>query len=200
MPDDSIDPPEPPEPADHDKTFGQDDVNRLLADQRRKLLADQPDLTDLRTKAKAFDDLQAQSLSDLEKERAARVEAEKTRDDAIAKTNGQLIDAAVRVAASKAGTIDADAVARLIDRSGLTLTDTGDVEGVDEIVKTFLEDKPHFASIATPPKPEPGGGDGGPMGAPVTGQLSRADIETMKPQDIEAARQSGRLNDILGIT
>lgn len=197
MPEDPvIDPPKAPE--EPDKTFTQDEVNRLLATERRKLLAEQPDLTDLRQKAKAYDELQEQSKDELQRERDARAAAEQRAEAAETAAKAKLIDAAVRVAVASANTTAPNDVAALIDRTGLTLADDGTIPGIDETIAEFLKDRPHFAAAPPePPKPAPGAGDGGPRGAPATGQLSRADLKSMSPEAINEARRAGRLDDLM---
>lgn len=198
MPEEPTPQPDPkPEP---ERTFTQDDVNRILAEQKRKLLAEQPDLTELRAKAAKFDELEAQSKSELEREREARAAAEKARDDALAAADGKLLEAAIRVAAAQAKAVDPDAVAALLDRDALKVGADGKVEGLDTAIAALLEAKPYLTGAAPGPgpTPTPGGADGGPRGTPAPGQLSRDDLKSMTPEEIVAAKNDGRLTELLG--
>lgn len=201
MPEDPT--PDPtPEPVT-ERTFTQDDVNRILAEQKRKLLAEQPDLTELRSKAQKYDELEAQSKSELDREREARAAAERERDEARAAADGKLLDAAIRVAAAQAKAVDPDAVAALLDRDGLKVGADGRVDGLDDAIKTLLEAKPYLTGSSEPgptPTPTPGGADGGPRGTPAPGQLTRDDLKSMTPDQIVEAKAAGRLNDLMGVT
>lgn len=203
-------PPAPPAPPTDPpaKAFTQDDVNRLLADEKRRLLAEQPDLTELRNKAKQFDDLQAASQTELERERARADAAEKAATAANAAKNEALRRSAVTAAATRAGAVDPDAVFALLDPSKVTVGDDGLVTGVDDAVKALLDDKKYLVGTPTPPpappKPAPGSADGGPQGTPAPGQLTREDITRLSAEgrhaEITQAKAEGRLNDVLGIT
>lgn len=187
------DPTPPPAPTpDPAKTFTQDDVNRIVAEQKRQLLADQPDLTELRRKAKAFDDLEAENQTELERERDARARAEAERDAANERANTTAVRAAVVAAASRAGAVDADAVAALLPPGAVTLDDAGNVTGADDAVKALLDEKKYLAGTpapqpdpdATPPTPTPGGADGGPRGNPTGPGVTRDQLKTMSAAEI----------------
>ena len=79
-----------------------------------------------------------------------------------AKMREALVRSAVIAEASKAGAVDPDDVAALLDRSALEIDlDNLKVTGVEEAVKELLEKKPHLKA-ATPGQPkgaEPPGGD-----------------------------------------
>lgn len=74
------------------------------------------------------------------------------------------IDADIRVAASKAGVIDVDTVAKLVDRAEIEYQD-GKVFGSDKAIKRLLKEKPFLQKPEqeTAPPPSPG-----PSGAPVS--------------------------------
>lgn len=202
-----------PDPADPDPTdppadpparsFTQDEVNRILAAEKRKLLADQPDLTELRRKAAAYDEAQAANQSELEKaiERATKAETE--RDDARGQLSKTLRDSAVIAAAVRAGAVDPSAVVALLGSDAVTIADDGTITGADDAVKALLEEKPYLAGQApqptpggTPtPAPAPGGADGGARG-PAGGSgitrdqlktMSAAEIAKLDPKDVDAA-------------
>ena len=187
-------PPEPP-PA---KSFSQEEVNSLLAAEKRRLLAAQPDLTELREKAKKFDELDAASKSELEKANARAEAAEKKAADAEQARRATALSAAITTAASKAGAVDADAVLALISKESVTIGDDGRVTGVDEAVKALLESKPYLVGKQSTP---PGGsGDGGPRGMPAAGQLTKADLDRLRHEgrndEIAKAFREGRLSQL----
>ena len=70
--------------------------------------------------------------------------------------------------------------------------------GADEAEMTAVADR--LLSIKATATPAPGSADGGPLGAPKPGQLSRADLQKLTPDQITEARAKGQLNDLLGIS
>lgn len=194
--------PAPPAPAPA-RVFTQEEVNSLLAGEKRRLLADQPDLAELRDKAKKFDELDAASKSELEREKARADAAEKRATDALNASKQIALSAAITTAATKAGAIDPDAVLALIAKDSVTIGDDGRVTGVDEAVKALLESKPYLVG-KQPPTP-PAGGDGGHRGGPPTpGQLTQADLDEMVRKGdhdgIAKAHREGRFNQLQGAT
>ena len=109
-----------------------------------------------RLKAEA-DDKKALEEQGKFKELAGKHEANaKAAQDALAQRS---LNWAIRFAAMKAGAIDPDDVAKLLDRSALALGEDGEtVTGMDEAIKALAEKKPHLfkgGSEAEPEKPAP---------------------------------------------
>ena len=102
-------------------------------------------------------------------------------------------EAEVRAAAAGKLADPSDAL-RLLDVDSL---DTPDA--INAAVAALVESKPYLAG-GTPKRFE-GSADAGPRGDEVLKprQLSRGDLASMSPQQIEAARAAGQLNDLMGI-
>lgn len=110
------------------------------------------------------------------------------------------VELAAERAARKAGAdvdalLDSRAFLARLDR--LDPTDDAFAEDVTAAVEATLKDNPRLK--ATPGAPtssatveQTGGGESG------TGQLTRAQLKTMSPEDISAARKAGRLKHLLG--
>lgn len=194
-------PPPTPDPPAPEKSFSQDDVNRLIAAEKRRLLAEQPDLTELRTKAAKLDELEAANKTELEKAQGKVVEAERKAAESADRAKRALLKAAVVNAAHKANAIDPDAVFALIDQSKMTVSDDGTVDGIDDALKALLAEKTFLVGKPTTP-PVGGNADGGARGAPVQGQLTVDDIKRLyregKHEEVEKARQEGRLTQAMG--
>jgi hypothetical protein len=73
-----------------------------------------------------------------------------------------------------------------------------DVDAINEALTDLLSKKPHLA--ATTAKRFQGGADGGARKGSGVAQLTEQDIKRMTPQQIEKARLSGQLNDLLGVS
>lgn len=72
----------------------------------------------------------------------------KERDDALAKANRQVVNLAITQEAVKQGSVDTEAVLKLINRENLTPDDDGNVEGVDKAVEALLTEKPYLKGEA----------------------------------------------------
>jgi hypothetical protein len=73
-----------------------------------------------------------------------------------------------------------------------------DVDAVDEALKELLSKKPHLAAATA--KRFQGGADGGARKGSGVAQLTEQDLKRMTPQQIDKARLSGQLNDLLGVS
>ena len=179
------------------RSFSQEDVNRLLADQKRKLLADQPDLTELRKKAAAHDEAEQARLSDLEKASRRIAELEQAAAQAQERASMALRRSAIVAAAQRAGAVDPDAVLALLPGDAVTVGEDGTVAGAEDAVTALLASKTYLvAKPAAAPTPTPGGADGGPRGAHSGGSISRDDLKTMTPDQIAGAYRRGELRHL----
>jgi hypothetical protein len=73
-----------------------------------------------------------------------------------------------------------------------------DVEAIEEALNELLSKKPHLAAATA--KRFQGTADGGARKGSGVTQLTEQDLKRMTPQQIDKARLSGRLNDLLGIS
>jgi len=68
--------------------------------------------------------------------------------------------------------------------------------GADEAEMSAVADR--ILSMKAPTAPAPGSADGGPQGVAKPGQLSRADLQKLTPDQILEAKANGQLSDLLG--
>ncbi|MBV8656610.1 MAG: phage scaffolding protein [Burkholderiales bacterium] len=112
-------------------------------DQARKLRSENASLRD---RLKSFDDADAQAKLD-DAIKKARDDAGKDFEKALVKerdaANGRLIRSELKAALGKAGLVDADAI-KLVDTSKLTVSDDGDVVGIDALVADMQKAKPYL--------------------------------------------------------
>lgn len=87
-------------------------------------------------------------------------EARKKGQDAEERANQKLIRAEVKAVATELGIVDADAALALIDRTGIGITDTGDVKGVKPALEALIKAKPYLVG-----KPGAVGGGSNPAGS-----------------------------------
>lgn len=159
--------------APAEKTFTQEQVNRIIDERLARERAKLPDLDDLRAKATRLDELEASTQSDAEKlrQRAERAELKATaREEAAAtrETNAQtmLKRAAVIAEATAQRAVNPETVFKLLDADKLTIGDDGQVAGVKEAVKGLLEAEKYLVG-GSAPQPVPGAFGGGPQNGPA---------------------------------
>jgi hypothetical protein len=73
---------------------------------------------------------------------------------------------------------------------------------VGDTVEAMAEDADRLLALMTPAAPPAptGSADGGPQGTPKSGQLTRADLQNMTPEQIVEAKAAGRLDALLGVS
>ena len=135
-------------------------------------------LKDIKAKAEA-----EKSEADLLKEQNETLKKEKA--EAIEKTNSRLINSDLKVFAVQAGIIDPEAAAMLADRSGITVDDSGAVEGAKEAIDGLVKNKPYLVGKGTKTEvgsaSNPGGDGGSPLSDEEQGvQLAKARAEKKK--------------------
>jgi hypothetical protein len=177
-----------------DRTFTQEDVNRIMADQKRKLLADQPDLADLRAKAARLDEIEEANKSELQRLQDALADAQTKASTAMERAQRALVRAAVVAEAQRAGAVDPDAVLAMLPKDAVTIGDDDQVTGADEAVKALLDAKPYL--VGKPTRPTPGSADGGQQ-SNKPAQWTREDIKGKTPEQINTARQAGLLASLM---
>lgn len=142
----------PPEGA---KSFTQEQVNAMLAEQKRKGSEKFADYGDLKAKAARLDEIEAANATELDKAvKTARDEAttaERTR------TSGILAGAEARAQAAERFRNPATAV-KLLDLSGVSVDDEGvvDAAGVKALLDSLAESDPYLLKDDKPEVPTPG--------------------------------------------
>jgi len=129
-------------------------------------------------------------------------EAEQTRrkaeTDALAKANGRILRAEIR-AAAKGRLADPKDALTFLDLDQFEVGEDGEIdpEEIEEAIADLLKDKPYLAAATA--KRFQGSGDGGAARkASRPKQLTRADLKSMTPEQIDKASNEGRLDDLLG--
>lgn len=173
------------------KTFTQAELDKIVQDRLARQRAQFQDYDDLKTKAAEFDKLNDAQKTELQKanDRAAALE----RDLATATEERQasLLRAAVVAEAAKRNVVDPDAAVSLIDRSAIEFDDDGAPTNIAEAMDSLLTAKPYLA----------GGGRRGSadLGARHgdAGQVTREQLKTMTPEQIQQAEREGKLATLL---
>ena len=120
-------------------TFTQEQVGRLVADERRKTEAKYGDYE--ATKARLAE-LEAASQTELERAQKTATEADARASAATEQRNRLLARSAVTAEAARAGALDPDVVVALLADS-ITVDDKGEIAAdVKLLVATLLEEKP----------------------------------------------------------
>ena len=124
---------------------------------------------------------------------AARAEA---RTEATTKANARIVRAEVKAAAT--GKVKNPALAlKLIDTSEIDVDDDGEVDSdaVNQAITDLLEQYPELAADGSKFTGSADQGAKGKNSKPA--QVTRSELASMTPAQIEQARVDGRLNDLL---
>ncbi|MFJ4987903.1 hypothetical protein ACIP9H_29380 [Streptomyces sp. NPDC088732] len=128
----------------------------------------------------------------------AEVTRRKAEADALAKANGRILKAEIR-AAAKGRLHDPKDALTFLDLDQFEVGEDGEIdpEEIEEAITDLLKDKPYLAAATA--KRFQGTGDGGAARkASRPKQLTRADLKSMSPEEIDKARTDGRLDDLMG--
>lgn len=133
----------------NDKTFTQDDVNRLMGDRANRAGSAKEkeiletlgvdSLDDAKTLLEAQRKRAEDEKSDLEKEKEAREAAEKREKEATVAANKKLIRAEFIMEASRANVEHPNDAYSLADKSEVKIDDAGKVTGAADAVKVLVE-------------------------------------------------------------
>ena len=180
------DPTPEPEQATEGKTFTQEDLDRIV----------QQRLAREREKYADYDDLKAKAQqAETDQERAVR----EAREQAVNEVKSQYHTRAVRDAARAAAAgkwVNPDQATALVDLSDLDPDDDGFDTQVANRLDAYLADNPH---LAVPTDTPSASGDAGSRTSPQKAeQLTRADLQSMSPEQIDQARKDGLLADLMG--
>lgn len=164
---------------------------------KKALAAERKARKDAERKAREFE----ASLQDRDKEPAEQAIEQAKREaleQAQSAYNQRLVSAELK--AELKGKVRNVALAlKVIDASEIEVSSDGDVDtqSVTDAIDALLEQYPELAPDEGKFK---GGADQGARGKDSRPkQLTRTDIQNMTPQQIEKARQEGRLNSLLGV-
>ena len=141
-----------------ERTFTQEEVNRMQAQTRRDERNKYGDYNDLKARAAKADELEQAQLSDAQKLEARAIEAERKASEAQEQIASAMIASEVKVRASALGVIDPEAAYLLLDRSNVRYDATEGVTGVDDALASLLEAKPYLKSSNRTPNLNPESG------------------------------------------
>ena len=166
-------------PSQGDRTFTQEEVNRLQAQLRREVRGQYSDYTQLKERAAKADELEQAQLTESERLSQRAIEAEKTASDAHTKMTDALISSEVRVRAVQLGIVDPEVAYVLMDKSNVNYSNDQGVTGIDDALNQLLEQKPYLK----------GGAVRTPNINPEAGQV--APVSRLTADQKEAARLMG---------
>ena len=133
-----------PDGEGQQRTFSQDDMNRIQAQTRREVRNQFADYSQLKDRAAKADELEQAQLSEQEKLEARATDAERRVASAADQIAAAMIASEVKVRATQLGIIDPDAALLLVNRANVRYSEGDGVTGVDEALTQLLEDKPYL--------------------------------------------------------
>ena len=137
------------------KALGDEDFAKIFDDPRVWQHKRFKELTELAKEAKklikAEDDRKEKDLEENKKFQELADKRKAERDEAQTKLQQEKVNNALLAEASKAGVVDVEATLKLIDRDKVTVDDDGKVSGVEDAVKTLIEDKPFLKGEGVQP-------------------------------------------------
>lgn len=144
-----------------------------------------------------IDELESAQLNEVD--RAIREAEIKTRQEVTTALRAEQVADKVALAAAGKFADPSDAALLLGDLTRFVTDDGIDHEAIAAEVDALLASKPHLAASTGAPPKMPGVPTGA-RGVAGAGQLTEADIKTMTPEQIVAAKEAGQFNNLLGIT
>mgnify|MGYP005819501193 CR=1 FL=1 len=145
-----------------DKTFTQDEVNRMMGQARRDARSQFSDYNELKSRAAKADELEQANLTEAERLEARVSDAEKRATDAQGQVSSAMIASEVKVRATQMGIVDPDAAFLLLDKKNVAYNVTDGVSGVDDALAQLLEDKPYLRAGNRTPNINPETGQAAP--------------------------------------
>lgn len=177
----------------------QEEFDRRIKDRIARVKAAPPaDYEDLKAKAARLDEIEEANKTELERERDRATKAEEEAARVKAEAQQIRLDAALlaELAKPERKVVSAQAALKLLDRSILTLDESGSPTNVTEAITQLLEAN---AFLVAPNGGSRGSADQGARTSGA-GQVSEEQLKTMNAEDINKARREGRLNEVLGVT
>lgn len=188
---------------DANKSGDEQDVTKLFDDPR---IWTHPRFKELNERAKRAKELEQQiheaEEKKLEENKKFQELAEKRKveaEDWKSKYQRSTIDSYIQAEASKLGVVDLDVVTKLVDRSTITLSETGQVIGAIEAVKQLVEAKPYLLgkqqSKIIGSGTQPGDNTGDPIRRFKLSQLQDPVYYRENQADIDKAFRAGMVED-----
>ena len=145
-----------------DKTFTQDEVNRMMGQARRDARSQFSDYSELKSRAAKADELEQANLTEAERLEVRVTDAEKRATDAQEQVSSAMIASEVKVRATQMGIVDPDAAFLLLNKKNDAYNVTDGVSGVDDALAQLLEDKPYLRAGNRSPNINPETGQAAP--------------------------------------
>ena len=145
-----------------DKTFTQDEVNRMMGQARRDARSQFSDYSELKSRAAKADELEQANLTEAERLEVRVSDAEKRATDAQEQVSSAMIASEVKVRATQMGIVDPDAALLLLNKKNVAYNVTDGVSGVDDALAQLLEDKPYLRAGNRTPNINPETGQAAP--------------------------------------
>lgn len=178
-----------------DSEKGSEDADSGL---KKALAAERKLRRDAEAKAKAAE----QKLADKDKD-ADQIAADQALRDAekaaLAKANERVVRSELKAAAAEK-VKRPDLLVKVTDLASIEVDENGDPdpEALNEAIEAFLADYPE---LAVDKSKFNGSADQGSKGKSSTpAQLTRSDLSKMTPDQINKAREEGRLNKVMGLS
>jgi hypothetical protein len=132
-----------------------------------------------------------------EAEYKAEQEAQRVRDEALSAANKRVLRSELKAAAAGKLADPLDAL-KFLDLDSFEADDSGDFDtgAIASAIDGLLNDKPYLAAQGG--RRFQGSADGGARKESGPTQVTRDELSRMSPDDINRAREEGRLNDVLG--
>lgn len=144
-------PPPAQPPTATGKTFTQEELNRLLKEEKNKVRSQFADYEDLKEKAAKLAEIEQAQMTEAEKlqkqleaAQQAIAKAEQDRLAALETVKTSTIRSAVVSKAAELNFENPEDAYSLLDKTGLSLNDAGQVEGVEAALKSLAETKKYL--------------------------------------------------------
>lgn len=143
-------PPAATPPAQPEKTFTQEDINRILAEEKRKHKAQYADYDQLKAAADELAKIKESQLSETEKlqKELERVKAAAQQAETIAKETR--VKSALIAAAAKLNFNDPADAYQLVNRAAIEFDDAGEPKNADALVKELAESRKYLIKSTNP--------------------------------------------------
>jgi len=153
---------ETPAEATAEKTFSQEEVNRMMGQARRDARGQFSDYNELKARSEKLGEMEQAQLTEAQRLEARVADAEKQASDAQQQVSQAMIASEVKVRATQMGVVDPEAAFLLLDKKNVTYSATDGVAGVDDALTQLLEDKPYLRSGGRTPNLNPETGQATP--------------------------------------
>lgn len=148
-----------------DRSFTQEQVNSLLADQKRKVQSQFADYNDLKTKAAEYD--KAIEAARTDQEKAVEAAKDEGRTEALTAANARLVAAEARAIAAEVKFRNPTLAVRAVDLKDVTVNDAGEVDAaaIKAKLKELSDADPYLIDDGKKPAPKPDKAQGGAVAA-----------------------------------